>query len=185
MKPFGWIGIFILVLFLTGCEVRMGPSDSWSRMFRTQTDSSYYMDRAENLVAQISDDVKEYEINKVTVIDLVDEDNRAPILGQYLSARLVEVMTKKNVFRVAQKGELVQVMDQLGLRPSYTYTKTELKGLGKALHSEAIVTGRLTDLGTNLDAHLALIDVASGEVIASATEHITRTKFAVEMLRHY
>ena len=54
-----------------------------------------------------------------------------------------------------------------------------------SLNSQAIITGRLTDLGTNIDVHLTLTDVVSGEVIASATEHLTRTKFAVEMLRQY
>jgi len=38
-------------------------------------------------------------------------------------------------------------------------------------------------LGTNLDMHLTLTDVVTGEVISSATQHLTRTKFAVEMLR--
>jgi len=30
-----------------------------------------------------------------------------------------------------------------------------------------------------------MTDVMSGEVIASATEHLTRTRFAVEMLRQH
>ena len=64
-------------------------------------------------------------------------------------------------------------------------TKNELKNLGKALQSEAILTGKITDLGTNLDVHLSLTDVVTGEVIASATENLNRTKFAVEMLRRH
>ena len=55
--------------------------------------------------------------------------------------------------------------------------------LGKSLDSQALLTGKITDLGTNLDMHLTLTDVVTGEVISSATQHLTRTKFAVEMLR--
>ena len=76
-------------------------------------------------------------------------------------------------------------MEQLNLQPSYSYNKEEIRKMGKALQSQALITGKITDLGTNIDVHLTLTDVMSGEVIASATEHLTRTKFAVEMLRHH
>ena len=92
---------------------------------------------------------------------------------------------KDKIFRVAQKGEVQAVMEQLNLQPSYSYNREEIRKMGKALQSQALITGKITDLGTNIDVHLTLTDVMSGEVIASATEHLTRTKFAVEMLRHH
>ena len=57
----------------------------------------------------IVEDVTEYEINKVTVFDLVDEENKTPILGEYISTRIVEAIAKKyffrdKQFRVAQKA---------------------------------------------------------------------------------
>jgi len=182
--------LLIAVFLFSGCEVKMGPSQFWSKVFRTQTDSKYYMGKTEDLVQALTQDVEEYEINKVTVFDLVDEENRTPVLGEYISTRIVEAITKKYFFRdkhfrVAQKGEVQSVLDQLKLQPSFHYSKKELRHLGKALNSQAIITGRITDLGTNLDVHLTLTDVMSGEVIASASEPLTRTRFAVEMLRHH
>ncbi len=184
------IFLFIAIFIISGCEVKMGPSQFWSKLFRTQTDSKYYMVKSEDLVKSLTEDVDEYEINKVTVVDLVDEENKTPILGEYISSRIVEAITKKyffrdKTFRVAQKGEVNAVLDQLKLHPSFLYNKDQLRTMGKALNSQAIITGRITDLGTNLDVHLTLTDVMSGEVIASATEPLTRTKFAVEMLRHH
>ena len=182
--------LLITVFLVSGCEVKMGPSPFWSKVFRTQTDSKYYMGKTEDLVQSLTEDVAEYEINKVTVFDLVDEENKTPILGEYISTRIVEAITKKyffrdKQFRVAQKGEVKSVLDGLKLQPSFHYNKNELRHLGKALNSQAVITGRITDLGTNLDVHLTLTDVMSGEVIASASEPLTRTKFAVEMLRHH
>jgi TolB-like protein len=139
----------------------------------------------------LTENIEEYEISKVTVMDLVDENEESPILGEYLSSRVVEAITKKyyfradKIFRVAQKGEVNAVMKNLNLKPSYSYNKEEIRNMGKALKSQALITGKITDLGTNIDVHLTLTDVMSGEVIASATEHLTRTKFAVEMLRHH
>ena len=183
--------LLIISIFISGCEVKLGPSQFWSKVFRTQTDSNYYKNKSEDLVNYLTENIEEYEINKVTVMDLVDENEESPILGEYLSSRVVEAITKKyyfradKIFRVAQKGEVNAVMKNLNLKPSYSYNKEEIRKMGKALKSQALITGKITDLGTNIDVHLTLTDVMSGEVIASATEHLTRTKFAVEMLRHH
>lgn len=183
--------ILIISFFISGCEVKLGPSQLWSKVFRTQTDSNYYKNKSEDIVNSLTQNVEEYEINKVTVMDLVDENDESPILGEYLSSRVVEAITKKyyfrpdKIFRVAQKGEVNAVMKSLNLKPSYSYNREEIRNMGKALKSQALITGKITDLGTNIDVHLTMTDVMSGEVIASATEHLTRTKFAVEMLRHH
>jgi hypothetical protein len=183
--------LLIISFVISGCEVKLGPSQFWSKVFRTQTDSNYYKNKSEDLVNYLTENIEEYEINKVTVMDLVDENEESPILGEYLSSRVVEAITKKyyfradKIFRVAQKGEVNAVMKNLNLKPSYSYNREEIRNMGKALKSQALITGKITDLGTNIDVHLTLTDVMSGEVIASATEHLTRTKFAVEMLRHH
>ena len=190
MKTKHLICLVTAIFLFTGCEVHMGPSEYWSKLFRPQTDSDYYRGKSEKLVKKISKGLVEYDINRIAIIDLVDEGGNVPILGEYMSSRVVEAtannsyLRKKN-FRVTQKGEINQVMAQLNLKPTFFYTKNELKNLGKALQSEAILTGKITDLGTNLDVHLSLTDVVTGEVIASATENLNRTKFAVEMLRRY
>ena len=82
-----------------------------------------------------------------------------------------------------QIGDLDQVAKAVQLPYKSLYAKSDLEILGKSLDSQAMLTGKITDLGTNIDMHLTLTDVVTGEVISSATQHLTRTKFAVEMLR--
>jgi len=53
------------------------------------------------------------------------------------------------------------------------------------MNAQALVMGKLLDIGANIDVHIALVDIASGEVIASASEQLIRTRSAVELLRHY
>ncbi len=173
------------LLFITACEVRMAPSDYWSRLFKTETDTKYYRKKAESLVEELSKDVAEYDINRVTVVDLVNDEGKAPILGEYLSDRVIEAITRKKLFRVTQKGDVKDALARLNLQPSDHYARDDLMSLGKALNSQALVTGKLIDLGTNLDVHLTMVDIVTGEVISSASEHLTRTRFAVEMLRHH
>ena len=63
--------IFYSILFFTllsACELRMAPTEYWSKLFRTQTDSSYYQGKSESLTNEIAKDIEEYEINKITII---------------------------------------------------------------------------------------------------------------------
>ena len=190
MKTYRIFYPILLLSLLSACTIKMGPTEYLEKLFRTQTDSSYYQGKSESLTNEIAKDIEEYEINKITVMDFVDEGNRTSILGEYLSSRVVEAFTDRSlfldrIFHVTQKGEVNEVLQQLNLQHNYLYAKNDLEALGKSLNSQAILTGKITDLGTNIDMHLTLTDVATGEVISSATQYLTRTKFAVEMLRQH
>ena len=188
MKYYRIICLILSLILLSACEVRMAPY--WSKLFRTQTDSSYYQGKSESLTKQIAKDIEEYEIDRITIMDFVDEENRVSILGEYLSSRVIEAFTGRSLLhgrtlRVTQKGEVNEILQQLQLQHRYLYAKNDLETLGKSLGSQAMLTGKITDLGTNIDMHLTLTDVVTGEVISSATQHLKRTKFAIEMLRQH
>ena len=99
MKTKNLFHLLILLLLVTACEVKMAPSETWSTWFRTQSDSKYYKAKAEKLVEQLSRDTFEYEINRVAVIDPVNAERRAPILGEYISTRVVEAIAKDRVLQ--------------------------------------------------------------------------------------
>ena len=173
----------ISILFLTACELYMAPKASINNSFRPETDSNYYKMKSQRLVNELTRDTYEYQINRVAVIDMTDEKGRVPSLGEYMSDRVIEAITHRKIFRVAQKGEVREALHKLNLKPSFYYTREQIQSLGEALDAQAIVTGKIRDLGANLDAHLALVDVNTGEVIASTSERLNRTRFAVEMMR--
>ncbi len=179
------LGIMLTASLLTGCELKLEPSKIWDRFFDKETDSEYYEEKSEDLINKIAQDVEEYEITKVVVMDLVDDQGRVPVLGEYMANRVVEAITRRKFFRVAQRGEVVETLNKLSLQPSFLYTQEETKRIGHALNAEAIVNGTVRDIGSNIDVHIALVDIASGEVISSATEKLNRTKFAVELLHHF
>lgn len=177
--------LLIILLTASACEVHLAPSDYLRKMFVTQSDSDYYQSKARILVSQVVGVAGEYDINKVAVVDFVDEGGKVPILGEYLASRVMAEVAQRRPLRVAQQGEVKDVLSKLGLPVSQLYSKTDVKKMGDALGAQALLTGKITDLGTNIDVFLTLVDVASGEVIASTTGNLTRTKFAVEMLRNY
>ncbi|MBT4258541.1 MAG: hypothetical protein HOD90_01365, partial [Nitrospina sp.] len=54
--------LLIISIFISGCEVKLGPSQFWSKVFRTQTDSNYYKNKSEDLVNYLTENIEEYEI---------------------------------------------------------------------------------------------------------------------------
>ncbi len=122
--------------------------------------------------------------NKVAVMDLVDRDGRIPVLGRYLSMKIVNNISKHQFFKLVQRGDLVNALKRLN-GDFDNFDASLSQELGKALHIEAIITGKIIDLGTNLDINLHSINVKTGEVIASASVTIARSNFAMEMLRKY
>jgi len=177
--------LLIFFVFMAGCELNIAPSDFLLKALNSQSNSGYYRDKSHKLIKKLTRNVGEYEINKVAVIDFVNEESRVPILGEYLSSRIVEDITQYKVFRVAQKGEIDEALDQLDVAPSLYYTRDVTQKVGELLKVEAIISGKITDLGTNLDVQLVLIDIVTGEVMASTSEPLNRTRFAVEMLRNF
>ena len=163
----------------------MAPTEYWRNVFGTDTDSTYYSTKSKNIVRQLALAAKEYQINKVAVLDFVNSEGKVPVLGEYLASRIVEEVTRQKTFRVAQRGEVEEVLTNLNLKPAAGYTTDETRRIGKALNTQALILGKITDIGSNLDVRIALIDIVSGEIIASATEDLVRSRFAVEMLRHY
>lgn len=184
-RPQLWLTLALLAFVLAGCEFKFDPGQTWDKWFKPETDTEYYQEKSDELVRVITFDVAEYEINKVVVLDMVDDKDKVPILGQYLSNRVVESLTRTKTFRVAQRGEVAQTLDRLDLKPSFKFTSDDIQRLGKAMNAQALVMGKVMDIGANIDVHVALVDIASGEVIASASEQLHRTRSAVELLRHY
>ena len=185
MRNLKLISLLCALVFLGACEVKMAPSKFWDKVFKPDTDSKYYQKKSERLVRDLTNDVEEYEINKVVVLDLVDDEDRVPVLGEYMANRVVEAITRNRNFRVAQRGEVMATLEKLGLKPSFRYNQEQIQRLGRELHVQGIVSGQVRDIGSNIDVHVTLVDIASGEVIASATERLNRTRFAVELLNHY
>ena len=185
-RPAVWLALLLgTVVLLAGCEFKFDPGPTWDKWWKPDTDTEYFQEKSDDLVRTITLGVEEYEINKVVVLDLVDSKDKVPILGQYMSNRVVESLTRNKTFRVAQRGEVAQTLERLDLKPSFKYTSDDIQRLGKAMNAQALVMGKLLDIGANIDVHVALVDIASGEVIASASEQLHRTRSTVELLRHY
>ena len=97
MKTYRIFCLVLSLILLSACEVRMSPY--LSKLLRTQTDSSYYQSKSEVLTNQIAKDIEEYEIDRIAIMDFVDEEKQVSILGEYISSRVIEAFTGRSLFQ--------------------------------------------------------------------------------------
>lgn len=177
-----------LILLLPACEISLYPPRGLSKIFATKTNSHYYENKARllvaDIVAQMEQETFYHPVRKVAVFDLIDHQGRVPELGRFISSKIVSEISKNNYFKVAQRGDLISATNRFHISPDNLDVSSSVE-LRDALQVEAVITGKIIDLGTNLDISINSIDVNTGEIIASASESLARSSFATEMLQKY
>lgn len=183
MKLFSIKSVLIFPLFflLAGCEFSLKPPTQFKEFFKTEADSRYYNRKCGNLLEQLNQKLGEYGIRRIAVMDFVDYEGKVSELGRFLSSNLMVQIPKESALIVVQRGQVEKALQELGIPPKEGYELDAMNKLGKKLAVDGIVVGKLVDLGTNIDVNLKMIDVNTGDVIATASESLARTRYAVEM----
>ncbi len=180
--------LWLSVLLLSGCGIFPLPSEILNKAFTPENNTRYYEKKAYHLVKQLIRQMDEENsnlaINRIAVMDLVDHTGRVPELGRYISLKIANEISKNKYFKLTPRGDLLGTMNRLRTG-SNNFEVSTLNELGDALKIEAIIVGKIIDLGTNLDVNVNSVDIKTGEIIASASTSIARSDFATEMLRKY
>ena len=53
-KSIRFIALCAAVSLLAGCEIKFDPSRTWDKWFKPETDTEYYQDKSDDLVATIT-----------------------------------------------------------------------------------------------------------------------------------
>ncbi len=182
---FRFILMIVLAIPLSSCEFSLTPPKSLKNYFKTEADSRYYERKCRNLLNQIDNNLSAYGIRRIAVIDFVDIEGKVSELGRFLSSKLTLQIPKESEMIVIQRGHVEKALKELRLPPRESYNFDITTQLGKKLGVDGIILGKIVDLGTNIDVNLKLIDANTGDVIATASESLARTKYAVEMSGRY
>ncbi len=175
---------------LSGCGTFPSFSHSLKRIFDSKTNTRYYEKKTHLLVNQLIDQIEideessDFVINKIAVLDLVDRTGKVSDLGRYISLKIANEISKNKYFRLTPRRDLLDAMNRFDIEFN-NFEVSALKELGEALEIEAIIAGRIIDIGTNLDLNVNSINIKTGEIIASASQSIARSDFATEMLRKH
>lgn len=179
--PVKFVLILPLLFLLFGCEFSLKPPTQFKEFFKTEADSRYYNRKCRNLLDQLIQNIDEYGIRRIAVIDFVNYEGKVTELGKFLASNLMVQIPKESKLILVQRGQVEKALKGLEVPPMEGYDLSTTTKLGRELGVDGIVLGKLVDLGTNIDVNLKMMDVNTGDVVATASESLARTKYAVEM----
>ena len=160
-------GFFILpglALFLAGCgkNIKAGPGIGLVAP-----------DPYSSIAERISDGHKYLSNNKVAVLPFSYTDKHASDDGTVISERLLTRIINRRDLQVIERNLLEKVLAELKLQRSGAIDESSIKGIGKILGVEAIVTGTLTRRKDGrIEINARLIKTETAAVIAAAAEPV-------------
>lgn len=155
---------FLCLLPLSGCHQNIKKERAQAKA----TAGQY-----ERLAKNISYGHRYLSNKKVAVLPFSYTDNRASEDGVIVAERLLTLITNGRKLEVVERGLLEKVMSELKLQRSGVIDEGSIKGIGKVLGVEAVVTGTLTSRRDGrIDINARLIKTESAAVIAAAAETI-------------
>ncbi len=155
----------LIVLILFSCASspkKIQPS--------TQTmDSKLY-----DLVSQIVLSLSQNQKSKIAIIEFSDIQGKVSNLGRYLAEELTTRLYLTGKFEIVERQLLNKILQEHQLSLSGMIDENSAVELGKILGVDAIATGSITDLGSNVKVNARLISAKSGKVFSVASVEIPK-----------
>jgi TolB-like protein len=165
------ITFFILIIFSACSSIKL------------QENNSHTLDaKVDELVTQIINTLSDNNKSKIAIIEFSDLEGNITNLGRYVAEELTTKMYRTNQFEVVERQLMNKLIQEQNLSlQGYIDIDTEV-GIGKVLGVDAIVSGSITDLGTNIKINARLISPESGKVFSVASVKIVKDETIRKLL---
>ncbi|NQT65292.1 MAG: hypothetical protein HQ554_03835 [FCB group bacterium] len=124
------------------------------------------------LTSQIISSFNQSDVQKIAIIEFADLEGNVTQLGRFIAEELITRIFTSGKFEVVERNLLQKVLEeqQLGMT-GYIDQETAIS-LGRILGVDAIITGSITDLGSNVKINARLISTETGSVFAVASVQV-------------
>ena len=167
--------VLIAVFLLVGCAGRK-PAVS-----ETNEDNNLDM-KLEKLTRQIIRSLSQTEKTKIAVIEFLNLDGEVTALGQYMAEELITRFYRTGKFDVIERQMLNKIIREHQLSLSGMVDKSSAQKLGKILGVDAITSGSITDLGSNIKINARLISTETGKIFAVASVNIAKNETVLALM---
>ena len=131
--------------------------------------------RLDELTQQITQKMGEKSKKKIAVVEFSDLNGNVTDFGKYLSEELITRLVNSGKFEdVIERKLLAKIINEHKLSLTDIVDPSSAKQLGKILGVDAIVSGTVSDLGSNLKVNARLIGTEKGSIFAAASVSITK-----------
>lgn len=119
---------------------------------------------------------------KIAVIEFSDLDGNTTELGKYVSEELTTKLFMTNKFNVIERQLLNKILDEHKLKFTGIIDEATAKELGKILGVDAICSGTITDLVSNIKINARLISTESGALFSVAAVQIAKDEVISKLM---
>lgn len=146
-------------------------------------------DAVNHLAASVSGDLAKVRADtegKQTVLavaDFVTDQGEVTRLGRVVTDKLISVLVKSERFSVLERDLIDGVIAEQKFQLSPFADENSAAEFGKILGAEAMVTGKLSDLGRVFYLGTRVIDVTTGRLLTSADAELDKTSEWITLYR--
>jgi len=126
------------------------------------------------------------KVKKLAIVEFPDLNGYQSALGQFIAEELITQLSigaNAGQFDVVERRQLARVLQEQELTDSSLFDAQSISKIGKILGIEAIVTGSIADLGTDVKVNARAISVESAKVFAAASTKIPKTDTVLQLMR--
>lgn len=140
----------------------------------------------QEVAQQLSAALGSGKVKKLAIVEFPDLNGYQSALGQFIAEELITQLSigaNAGQFDVVERRQLARVLREQELTDSSLFDAQSISKIGKILGIEAIVTGSIADLGTDVKVNARAISVETAKVFAAASTKIPKTDTVLQLMR--
>jgi len=134
------------------------------------------------LTKQIVNSLSEKNKSKIAVIEFSNLDGSVSQLGKYISEELITRLYRTGKFEVVERQMLNKIMSEHELSLSGFVDESSAKEIGMLLGVDAIASGSVTDLVSEVKINARLISAETGKIFSVASVKVDKTQDVIQLL---
>ena len=182
--------VLVFTFLISGCSPQQKSMPVDIKQQPTQVEKidlsgndEYSLDaQLDNLTDQIVKSLAEKGKSKIAVIEFSDLDGNITAFGKFISEELITRLFLTNRFEVVERNLLNKVLEEHKLNVSGIVDENSIKELGRILGVDAIATGSITDIGTDLKVNARLISTETGTIFSVASVKISQDQTVTTLM---
>jgi TolB-like protein len=168
------LSVLLRSLLLLGSSEQLGPA------------SESLEQGLEVAAAELAKRMTAGGVHKIAVVEFADLNGYVSALGQFIAEEMTTaffVVAQDRGFDVVERRELARVLKEQELTSSSLFDAETIARIGKILGIEALVTGSIADLGTEIKINARAISVETARVFTAASATIPKEDRVLELMR--
>lgn len=146
-----------------------------------EEDQNYLDFRIKSLGMKLIENTKIKNL-KIAVVDFVTLGGGISGLGKFVAENLSQILVERKDWQIIERRLLSKILQEQALSQSGIFDEKSLKKIARLSEADAICTGTISDLGDAIIINARLINVETGEILATAKEKIMKIDSVVRLM---